>query len=75
MAEPHAEVHEPRTLRRSDLDPFGQLAPEDPVLGLEILDRLDEFFLGGASQEQEEGMDEPLHGNRLRKSLRERKVA
>ena len=42
--EPHAELDELGPFRRSDLDPFGELVPKNPVLGLEVLDHLDEFF-------------------------------
>ena len=50
-------------------DAFGELVPENPVLGLEVLDHLDEFFLRRLGDEQQERMDEPLHGGTMRKSF------
>ena len=74
-AEPHAELQELGPFCRSHFDPFGQLVAKHPVLGLQILDHLDEFFLGGPGQEQQEGMDEPLHVGTMRKSLVDLEVA
>jgi hypothetical protein len=37
--------------------------------------RSNEFFLGGASKEQQQGMQEPLHVGRMRRSLAELEVA
>ena len=53
-----------RSLARSagvTFDPFGELIPQNPVLGLEVLDHLDELFLRGPGYKQQEGVDEPLH--------------
>ena len=45
-AEPNTEFHEPVPFCRSDLDLLGELITENPILGLEMLDHLDEFLLG-----------------------------
>jgi len=70
-----AEFYEFGPLSGCDFYPLGELVAENPVLGLEVLDHLDEFFLGGPDQEEQEGMDEPLHVGTMRKSLSELEVA
>ena len=70
----HAQLEEPGPFRRGDVDPFGELIPQDPVLSLEVLDHLDEFFLRGPGDKQQEGMDEPLLVS-MRNSLADMKVA
>ena len=68
-AEPHAELQQFGPFRRGRFDPFGQSAAKHAVLGLEILDHLDEFLLRRTRQEQQEGVYKPLHVGTIRKSL------
>ena len=46
----------------SDANPSGQLAAENGVLGLEVLDLEGEDTVGGGGQQQQEGVEELLHG-------------
>ena len=55
-AESRAKFQELGSFRRSDFDPFGKLLAKDPVFSFEVLDRLDKFFLRGAGQKQQEGV-------------------
>ena len=74
-AELRAELQQLGPFGRSDLDPLGKLFAKDPVLGLEVLDHLNQLILGGASQKQQQRVDESLHGSKMRKSLVELEVA
>jgi len=72
---PRAELQQFGPFRRSHVDPFGKLISKNPVLGLQILDHLDELFFRGTSEEQQERVDESLHGSTMRKSFVDLEVA
>jgi hypothetical protein len=56
-------------------NPLGELVAKNPVFRLEILDHLDECFLGGPNQKYQEGMKKFLHAGTMLKSLLELEVA
>jgi hypothetical protein len=67
--EADAQLDEPSSLGRRHVDPLGELAPQNPVLGLEVLDRLDQIFLGRPGNQHQEGVDQLSHLGRIRKSV------
>ena len=68
-AEPHAQLDERASFRRSHRDTLGQLAPKNPVLGLEVLDVQDQVLLGRTGDEKQQWMNDPLHVGIMRKCL------
>jgi hypothetical protein len=52
-----------------------QLAPQDPVVGLQVLDRLDQVFLGRPGNQHQEGVDQARPAGTICKSLVELEVA
>jgi|GEM_PF-5593368 len=58
-----AKFDQPLALCRRDSDPRRQLAPQNLVLSLEILDLADELFLGRAGQQEKERLEGGLHGD------------
>lgn len=59
------QLHEPTAFCLCDVDTLGQLAPENPVLRLEVLDHPDHFRFSCSRQKQQEGVQELRHDSRI----------
>lgn len=68
-AERHAKFDQPLAFIDADIDAFGQLATQEPVLGLEVLDLAGKLAVGGCGEKKEEGTKESIHRGVVRNLL------
>ena len=73
--EPRAKLQQLGPFCWGYFNPFGKFVAEHPILSFEIFDNLDELFIGCPGQEQQERVDESLHGSEMRNSLVELEVS
>jgi hypothetical protein len=66
-AEPYTQLDQLGPFRRSYCDSSRALIAQNPVLGLEVLDGLHQLFFRRLGQEQQQGVNESLHGSTMRK--------
>jgi hypothetical protein len=73
--ESNAALQQLGPFRGSHFNSLGQFASKNPVPRSQILDHLNELFLGGPGKKQQKGMQESLHGGTMRESLAELETA